>query len=151
MTQTESRTTARTGWAPVRVFAAGFGAVYLVVALAGFAITGVHGWTDHMHSTLIVFGVNPLHNTIHLAMGVAWLASCGSVLWSRRTSLAIGLVLALVTVAGVLDLLGFLGMMGGLADPDNLLHLSTAALALYFATVGAERRVQPEPEAVSAW
>ncbi|HSP38272.1 MAG TPA: DUF4383 domain-containing protein [Frankiaceae bacterium] len=142
------------GWKPVQLFAAVFGAVYVAVGVAGFQVTGFSGWTSHMDGMdkLIVFGVNPLHNAIHLAIGLVWLAGCASLIWSRRVSLAVGVAFALITVAGVANLLGFLGMSGGLADPDNLLHLVTASLAFYFAIVGSVRR-EPGPAAseATAW
>ena len=148
------RRTSDHSWTPVQVFAAVFGAVYVVVGVAGFQVTGFSGWTSHMDGMdkLIVFGVNPLHNAIHLVIGLAWLVGCTSLLWSRRISFAVGVAFALITVAGVANLLGFLGMTGGLADPDNLLHLATAALALYFATVGAVRRDPgPAESEATAW
>jgi hypothetical protein len=127
-------------WAPVQLFSAVFGAVYLAVAISGFAITGLADFAGHTHSTLIVFGINPLHNTIHLVLAVTWLAAAPRLLWSQRVSIAIGIVFALVTVAGAVGVLEILGMMGGLADPDNLLHLATSALALYFGMLATERR-----------
>jgi hypothetical protein len=99
-------------WAPVQLFAALFGAVYLAVALSGFALTGLDDFAGHAHSTLIVFGINPLHNTIHLVLAIAWLVAAPRLLWSQRVSVAIGIVFALVTVAGAAGVLEFLGMMG---------------------------------------
>jgi hypothetical protein len=138
-------------WAPVQMFSAVFGAVYLAVAASGFALTGLSNFAGHEHSTLIVFGVNPLHNSIHLVMAIAWIAAAPSLLWSQRVSIAVGCVFALVTVAGVLGVLEFLGMMGGLADPDNLLHLATSALALYFGTLATERRRGSAAPGAPAW
>jgi hypothetical protein len=48
----------------------------------------------------------------------------------------------LVTVLGLLGWLGLLGM-SGLADPDNFLHLSTAALALCFGSAGDSAPADP--------
>lgn len=56
------------------------GAVYLLVGLVGFAVTGFDGWTEHDHSqTLLGFAINPLHNVVHILIGLL-----GVVLW--RTS-----------------------------------------------------------------
>jgi len=47
------------------------GVVYLLVGLVGFAITGFDGWTDHDHSQrLLVFAINPLHNVVHVVIGL---------------------------------------------------------------------------------
>src|SRR5918997_7180806 len=56
------------------------GAVYLLVGLVGFAVTGFDGWTEHDHSqTLLGFAINPLHNVVHIVIGLL-----GVLLW--RTS-----------------------------------------------------------------
>ena len=57
---------------------------------------------------------------------------------ARIVNVALGVALGLVTVLGLLGWLGMLGM-SGLADPDNFLHLSTAALALYFGSVAGDQ------------
>jgi hypothetical protein len=130
---------ARTGlraWTPAQRFAGLFGAVYLVVALAGFALTGFSDFAGHHSHTLLIFAVNPLHNTIHLVLAIAWLAAAPRHSTARVANVAIGVVLGLVTVVGFFEGLGMLGM-AGLADPDNFLHLATATLALYFGSVAA--------------
>ena len=137
---TSSQTTpARTGlrtWTPAQRFAGLFGVVYLVVAVAGFAVTGFSDFAGHHSHTLLIFAVNPLHNTIHLVLAIAWLAAAPRHSAARVVNVVIGVVLGLVTVLGFFGGLGMLGM-SGLADPDNFLHLITATLALYFGSVAA--------------
>jgi len=129
--------TPRRRWTPAQRFALAFGVVYLAVGLAGFAVTGVSDFAGMHHQKLLVFSVNPLHNAVHLAIALAWLAAVRSHRAARAANLAIGVVLGLVTVLGFVDGMGVLGM-SGLADPDNFLHLATATLALYFGSAGAE-------------
>jgi hypothetical protein len=130
-----------------------FGVLYLVVGAAGFAVTGPHGFAGMHHEKLLIFAVNPLHNVIHLVLGLAWLASVGRHRVARATNVVLGVVLGLVTVLGFVGGMGMLGM-SGLADPDNFLHLATATLALYFGTAAAESSrddagfVVDEPETV---
>jgi hypothetical protein len=135
---TQSATGVR-AWTPAQRFAAVFGVVYLVVALAGFAVTGVHDFAGMHHETLVVFAVNPLHNVIHLVLAAVWLAAVARHRTARAANLALGVVLGLVTVLGFVDGMGMLGM-SGLADPDNFLHLATATLALYYGSVAAGPR-----------
>jgi hypothetical protein len=136
MTST-STTPARTRtWTPAQRFAAFFGAVYLVVAVAGFAVTGFSDFAGMHSHTLLIFAVNPLHNTIHLVLALAWLACAFRHGTARVANLGIGVVLGLVTVLGFVGGMGMLGM-AGIADPDNFLHLITATLALYFGSVAA--------------
>jgi hypothetical protein len=123
-------------WTPAQRFAALFGAVYLVVAIAGFAVTGFSDFAGMHSHTLLIFAVNPLHNTIHLVLGLAWLACAPRHATARLANLGVGLVLGLVTVLGFFGGMGMLGM-SGIADPDNFLHLITATLALYFGSVAA--------------
>ncbi|MHB8586157.1 MAG: DUF4383 domain-containing protein [Thermoplasmatota archaeon] len=69
-----------------------FGVVLIVVGLLGFVIT----------PTLILFGVNTLHNVIHLASGVALLA--GALMMGGKNARMIngvfGVVYLLVAVVG---------------------------------------------------
>jgi hypothetical protein len=134
--QTTPAGSALRSWSPAQRFAVLFGAVYLVVALAGFALTGFSDFAGHHSHTLLIFAVNPLHNTIHLVLAIAWLAAAPRHRAARVANLAIGLVLGLVTVLGFFGGMGMLGM-SGLGDPDNFLHLITATLALYFGSVAA--------------
>jgi hypothetical protein len=56
-----------------RRFAQVFGAVYVLVGVLGFAFTGLSDFAAPSSDRLILFGVNPLHNLVHLAVG-----GCGS-------------------------------------------------------------------------
>jgi hypothetical protein len=128
-------TTTRT-WTPAQRFALVFGAVYFLVGAAGFAVTGGHDFAGMDHGTLLIFSVNPLHNVIHLALGIVWLAAAPRHRFAKLANLGIGIVLGLVTVLGFFGGMGMLGM-SGLGDPDNFLHLATATLALYFGSMAA--------------
>ena len=124
------------GWTPAQRFAGLFGAVYLLVGLAGFAVTGFSDFAGHHHHTLLIFAVNPLHNVVHLVLGAVWLAAAPRHGAARLANLALGVVLGLVTVLGFVGVTDMLGM-SGFADPDNFLHLATATLALYFGSIAA--------------
>lgn len=51
------------------------GALFLLVGIAGFLVTGFEGWFEHdPNQTLLGFAVNPLHNVVHLAIGMAGVA-----------------------------------------------------------------------------
>jgi hypothetical protein len=138
--QTRPAATGVRAWTPAQRFAAAFGVVYLLVGIAGFALTGVTDFSDHNHATLLIFAVNPLHNVIHAVLAVAAIAGAFRPRSARLVDLALGVVLGLVTVVGAFGWLGMLGMTG-LADPDNFLHLATAALALYFGSAGDQHSV----------
>ncbi|MDR7385074.1 DUF4383 domain-containing protein [Promicromonospora iranensis] len=75
MTQSTSATHTR---APHQWLALTIGVVYLLVGIAGFFVTGFDGFAEHDHDqTLLGFAVNPLHNIVHLLIGLL-----GVIMWS---------------------------------------------------------------------
>jgi vacuolar-type H+-ATPase subunit I/STV1 len=128
---------------PVQRFAQVFGAVYLLVGLLGFTFTGFGGFAATSDDKLLLFGVNPLHNIVHLAVGALWLASSRSEASARAVSILIG---AVYLVVGVLGL-----FINGSSDlnilninqPDNALHFASAALGLYCGLAGRRPAVAP--------
>jgi hypothetical protein len=135
-------------WTPAQLFALLFGLVYLAVGVAGFAVTGFSDFAGMHHDKLLIFSVNPAHNVIHLAMGLAWLAAAPHHRPAKAANLVLGVVLGLVTVLGLFGGMGMLGM-SGLADPDNFLHLATATLSLYFGSLAASREAERESAAAA--
>lgn len=122
---------------PAQIVALVFGVFYLVVGLVGFAATGMSDFAGHtFERKLLIFGINPLHNIVHLATGTVWLLSSGSHQRARQANLFIGLAYAVVTVLGMAGLLKFLAI-SGLGAADNWLHLVTAIVGVYFGTAGA--------------
>jgi hypothetical protein len=100
-TQPAPATTRAARWTPAQRFAFLFGVVYFVVGLAGFPVTGTGDFAGHQHHhTLLIFSVNPLHNVVHLVLGLAWLAGSARHRTARAVNLALGVVLGLVTVLG---------------------------------------------------
>lgn len=80
-TSTPAGTAVRSERQPHQWLALAIGIVYLVVGLAGFLVTGFDGFTEHDHSqTLVGFAINPLHNVVHIVIGLAGIA-----LWSTAS------------------------------------------------------------------
>ncbi len=129
---------ARTGKTPAQTFALVFGAVYLLVGLAGFLVTGFDNFAGKTYDdVLILFPVNPLHNIVHIAVGALWLGSAAKHSSAKSVNMLIGVVYGLVTILGFAGVLKFLAIEGP-SSADNFLHLVSAALALYFGSAGAE-------------
>ncbi|GAB2475029.1 hypothetical protein GCM10027063_14870 [Promicromonospora xylanilytica] len=64
--------------APYQWLALTIGVVYLLVGIAGFFVTGFDGFAEHDHGqTLLGFAINPLHNIVHLLIGLL-----GVTMWS---------------------------------------------------------------------
>lgn len=115
---------------PARAFAGIFGAVYLLVGLVGFAVTGFDDWfaTD-TGELLLWFELNPFHNLVHLAIGAALLAGASRPASARAISLVVGAAYALVGVLGFFAL-GQEWNILSLNMADNWLHIGTAIIAL---------------------
>lgn len=117
-----------------------FGAVYVLVGLAGFAVTaGVDFAGTEGDKLLGLFEVNPLHNIVHLLVGAAllWGAMQG-VNAARAVNTAVGATYLLVGVVG-LFLTDSEANVLALNGADNLLHLGSAAVLLTAGLLGAPR------------
>lgn len=106
-----------------------FGAVYVLVGLLGFAVTSGVGLAAAEGEKLIVFEVNPLHNVVHLLVGVLLLLGSRSVASARAVNTTVGGVYLLVGLLG-LFLVGTSFNILALNGADNVLHLASAALLL---------------------
>ncbi|MGH7749300.1 MAG: DUF4383 domain-containing protein [Candidatus Dormibacteria bacterium] len=111
---------------PVKAFAGVFGAVYLLVGVVGFAVTGA---SQQTHQLLGLFDLNALHNVVHIAIGALGLAAyAGGVSVARSYALGLAVVYAVVAVAGFLPQ-QFLGIIP-IGGADIALHTGTAVVAL---------------------
>jgi hypothetical protein len=115
----------RKGASLARQFAIVFGAVYVLIGVLGLILPS---------PLLGLFGVNLLHDIVHLAIGGLWLVAAFAAPMgadsSRKVSQVIGIVYLLVAILGFVlpDLMNQLLVIN---TADNLLHLGTAILALY--------------------
>ncbi|MDX6235171.1 MAG: hypothetical protein QOH68_4338 [Nocardioidaceae bacterium] len=115
---------------PNRLVAAVFGAVYMLVGLLGFAVTGFsHFAGTNTGDNLIVFEVNPLHNIVHLAIGALLLVSSNNVAAAKGSNTAVGAVYLLVGILG-LFLIGTDANILSLNGADNVLHFASAVVLL---------------------
>lgn len=131
---------------PAQRFALAAGVLYVVTAVAGFLLIGLGNFPLLPKATLVIFGINPLHNLLHLTVGVLWIYAASSFRMARRVNIIVGAAFGTLTALGLMNFLGFLGV-NGIADPDNFLHLISAALSLYFGTAGASSSVELAKEA----
>ena len=138
------RNSAATDRHPAQLLALIIGAVYTLVGIAGFFVTGFENFAGETNKTLAGFEINPLHNIVHLAIGLAGLA-----LWRRLDTartygwlLAAGYGLAFLYglfAAGNSDI-NFLSINGA----DNGLHLVSAAAGVAIALWPADRTARAD-------
>ncbi len=124
---------------PSQLLALAIGAVYTLVGILGFLVTGLEDFAAETDKTLLGFELNPLHNIVHMAIGLAGLA-----LWRRLDSARLyGWLLAAgygatfvygLLAAGNRDI-NFLSINGA----DNGLHLVSAIAGLAIALWPAQR------------
>jgi hypothetical protein len=124
---------------PNRLVAVIFGAVYLLVGLLGFAVTGGIGFIATDGGLLLgIFEVNPLHNIAHLLIGAALLiAGLASVRAAKGVNVTIGAVYLLLGIVGFF-LVGTAANILALNTADHFLHLASA-IVLLGVGLGADR------------
>jgi hypothetical protein len=125
---------------PSQVLALVVGLAFTAAGIAGFFVTGTDGFAAH-HSgeELLGLEINPLHNLVHLALGLAGLVLAARLATARLYGwlLAVGYGAAFVFGLYAVDHrdANFLS----LNDPDNWFHLATAAVGVIIALLPATR------------
>ena len=119
-----------------------FGALYVVIGLIGFAVTGFGGFLQNTDDSILLSGlsVNPFHNLVHLAIG-GFL-----IIMSRQTPstaegacLGVGIFYVAAFVIGVIgeSNLTIIGMFGR-GDLENFNHLINGVLLLGIGLISSQ-------------
>jgi hypothetical protein len=124
------------------LLALAFGAVYLLVGIVGFFVTGFDNFAGNdQHEMLLgLFMINPLHNIAHILVGLAGLALARTLAGARTYGwLLAGLYAALFVygLAAVGKDWDFLNINAG----DNVLHAATAVVGLVIALLPVRNAV----------
>ncbi|HEX6208737.1 MAG TPA: DUF4383 domain-containing protein [Actinomycetota bacterium] len=110
-----------------------FGAIYALVGLLGFTVTGGVEFAGNQGEQLIGFELNPLHNIVHIAIGALLIVgAAGGLRASRMTNGAVGAAYLLVGVLGIFMVNEDWDFLA-LNQADNVLHFATAVIALAIA------------------
>ena len=124
------------GMSAPQALALAIGAIYTLVGVVGFFVTGFDDFAGHTGEHLLGFAINPFHNVVHLVIGVAGLALARTLAGARTYGwvLAVGygaaFVYGLVAVGETWDVLN-------LNWADNWLHLVTAVAGLAIVAIPA--------------
>src|SRR5687768_13792765 len=111
-----------------------YGAVFVIIGLAGFIPALTPQDSEGMRKLLGIFVVDGTHNIIHLASGLLALAASRQTAWAHKYFQGFGLVYALVAIVGFIQGHTVLGLFHtNLAD--HLLHLALAVTMLYLGFV----------------
>ncbi|NQX15467.1 DUF4383 domain-containing protein [Rathayibacter sp. VKM Ac-2857] len=116
---------------PNRLLATLFGAVYVVVGLLGFVVTGgVQFLATEGGLLLGIFEVNPLHNIAHLLIGGALLiAGLSTTSAAKTVNTTVGAVYLALGVVGFFLVNTALNVLA-LNTADHFLHLASALVLL---------------------
>ena len=116
-----------------------FGVIYTLIGIIGFFVTGfgdffgnVNGATMEHDHTLLGFMINPMHNVVHILIGVAGIALSRTLSGARTYGwlLAVGYGAAFLYGQIAIDKdWDFLNLNWA----DNILHLVTALVGLVIA------------------
>jgi hypothetical protein len=122
------------------ILALAFGAIYTLIGIIGFFITGFEDFFGHTDKTLLGFEINGMHNVVHILIGVAGLV-LGRTLAGARTYgwlLAVGYGAAFIYGLLATDKdWDFLSLNWA----DNFLHLATALVGLVIALMPVRHAV----------
>jgi hypothetical protein len=118
-----------------------FGAVYLLIGIIGFFITGFDDFFAHdTGETLLGFEINGMHNVVHIVIGAAGLALSTTLSGARTYGwlLAVGygaaFVYGLIAIGETWDFLS-------INAADNVLHIATALVGLVIALMPVRNAV----------
>ena len=134
---------------PAQWLALAIGVTYAVVGLVGFALTGFSGFAEPSGELLLgVFEINPLHNVVHLVIGVAGVALWRPLARARMYGWLLAAGYGLTFLYGLFaadreEPANFLALNQG----DNWLHvfsvLAGLAIALWPARAARSRPARP--------
>ena len=124
---------------PNRLLATIFGAVYVLIGIAGFFVTAGVGFFDTSGGLLLgIFEVNIFHNVAHLLIGAALLiAGLSGVGAAKTVNSVVGAAYLLLGIVG-LFIVGSAFNILAINGADNVLHFGSAVLLLAVG-LGAER------------
>ncbi|UBH05139.1 hypothetical protein K8P10_000650 [Leucobacter sp. Psy1] len=126
---------------PNRLLGVVFGAVYLLVGLLGFTVTGGVDFIATDGGLLLgIFEVNPLHNVAHLLIGaVLLIAGLASTPAAKGANGVIGAAYLLLGIVGFF-IADTAANILALNTADHVLHLGSA-LVLLGVAIAADKRV----------
>lgn len=119
-----------------------FGLLYVTIGIVGFFVTGFGNFVQNTGDTLIGFSINPMHNLVHLLIGVFLIvmATRSSVAVAEGAIMGVGLFYVVAFVIGTVakDNLTIISMYG-YGDAENFNHLVNGVALLTLGLVSSAR------------
>ncbi len=127
----------------VKTYARILGWTFVAVGVVGFFLTGFGGFFGMDGETLILFGINPAHNLVHLILGITYLIGARATeAGARAVVLVLSSAYLLVGVLGLI-LIDSSANILAINQADNVLHLAVGALGIGVVATSARRGTQP--------
>jgi len=119
-----------------------FGAVYLLVGIVGFFVTGFDDFFAHNteEKLLGIFEINGMHNVVHILIGVAGLVLSRTLAGARTYGWLLAVGYGAAFIYGLLAIgkdWDFLSINAA----DNVLHIATALVGLVIALLPVRNTV----------
>ena len=118
-----------------------FGAIYLLVGIVGFFVTGFDDFFAHdTGETLLGFEINGMHNVVHILIGVAGLVLSRTLAGARTYGWLLAIGYGAAFIYGLLAInkdWDFLSINAA----DNVLHILTALVGLVIALLPVRNAV----------
>jgi hypothetical protein len=103
-----------------------FGLLYVTIGIIGFFVTGFDNFVQNTGDTLIGFSINPLHNLVHLLIGIFLIvmATRPQIPVAEGAVMGVGLFYVTAFVIGTMakDNLTIISMYG-VGDLENFNHI----------------------------
>ena len=139
------------GLQPAQLLAGLVGLAFIAAGIVGFTRTGVTNWAADNDTTVLGFMVNPLHNLVHLVIGLLGVLMALGAASARTYGWLLFLGYGVVFLWG-LAITGVFSSnpVSGLGNPlhlntaDNWLHAVSAVIGLLIAILPARKKVVPE-------
>ena len=117
-----------------------FGALYITIGVVGFFVTGFDNFVQNTGDTLIGFHINPMHNLVHLLIGIFLIvmATRPQVAVAEGAVMGVGLFYVVAFVIGSVskDNLTIISMYG-YGDLENFNHLVNGVALLTLGLVSS--------------
>ncbi len=118
-----------------------FGAVYLLVGIVGFFVTGFDDFFAHnTNETLLGFEINGMHNVVHILIGVAGLVLSRTLAGARTYGWLLAVGYGAAFINGLLAINKEWDFLS-INTADNVLHLVTALVGLVIALLPVRNAV----------
>jgi hypothetical protein len=125
-----------------QMLALAFGAIYLLVGIVGFFWTGFSNFAGNSEHPMLIglFMINPLHNIVHILVGLAGLALARTLAGARTYGWMLFVAYAAVSVYGFIAIDKSWDFLN-INTADNVLHVATALIGLIIALAPVQEAV----------